>query len=612
MRVRKKLAGFLAGLVLVVGSGRVARAQMQAGDDVLLNLDGSLATGYSGSFGTGFPSGHGFAFGGNANLSGSYYDPKFLSFHINPFANQSRENSNFQSITTTSGINAGASIFSGSHFPGWVNFSQTYNGTGNYAVPGLPNYLTHGDSRSFGIGWSELIPSKPAVTASYQQGASDYSVFGTNNSSDLHYRNFTTTVFHKIDGFQLDGNFHYTINHSIFPKIFAQELPQKFDSDTKSFGLGASHKLVWHGTASAHFNQSDYEYEASTTRNSGSVRSLDGLVSVNPSKKLTIDANTYYTDNLLGTLYQTIANAGGAVFITPGSSTSSFSIASNAVYTVNDSLRLIGRADYRQQTYANGSFGGSSYGGVVTYFHFLWGGRINATQTVSENTQSYNNQSALGLNSSVAYSRSVGKWNASGNVSYFENQQTILVTYSSSGYNYSTALGRRLGWKAYMNLGASGTHSTYNSQQQLGYSSQSYTASLTMRSIGASASYAKSDGTGVLGIGGVVPSPLPNPVPLAPALLFSGESYSYSLGGSPVRNLTFTANYTQIHGNTFEQAGVSRNFSGLASAYLQYNFRKLSFSAGYSRIEQGFSQSSAPPAMANSYYAGISRWFHFF
>jgi len=612
MRIRSHIAGILVAMGFLLSSSFTARAQMQAGDEVLLNLNGSLAGGYSGSYGDGFPSGHGFVYGGAADLSGSYYDPRFLSFHIDPFVNQSRQNSNFQSITTSSGLTAGASIFSGSHFPGWVNFSQTYNGTGNYAVPGLPNYITHGDTRSFGVGWSEVVPSKPAITASYQQGVGEYSIFGTNNTSDSHYRNFATTVFHRIDGFQLDGNFHYTKSHSLFPEFFAQEQEQKFDTDTKSFGLGVSHRLVWNGTASAHYNQSDYNYDASSVQNSGSVRSLDGFVGLNPSSKLSLDMNTYYTNNLIGALYQTIVNAGGFVLTTPGNSTSSFSVAGNAIYTINDSLRVTARADHREQMLAYGSYGGDSYGGVITYFHFLWGGRVNATQTVTDNRQSYNHQSSLGLNSSAGYSRSIGKWNASGNISYFENQQTLLVTYTSSGYSYSSTLGRRVGWKAYASLGASGAHSFYNNQGQGGYSSESYTAAFTLERIGASASYGKSNGTGLLTIGGIIPTPVPNPVPLTPVLLFAGESYSYSLGGSPLRHLMFTANYTQLHGTTYEQAGPSRNFSALANFYLQYHFRKLQFNAGYSRIEQGFSESKVPPAMANSYYAGISRWFHFF
>ena len=45
---------------------------------------------------------------------------------------------------------------------------------------------------------------------------------------------------------------------------------------------------------------------------------------------------------------------------------------------------------------------------------------------------------------------------------------------------------------------------------------------------------------------------------------------------------------------------------------MTYHFRKLDFSAGYSRLVQGFSLSGTPPTMVGSFYVGISRWFNFF
>ena len=273
---------------------------------------------------------------------------------------------------------------------------------------------------------------------------------------------------------------------------------------------------------------------------------------------------------------------------------------------------MIARADHRQQMFANGGFGANSYGGVLTYFRFLWGGRFNVTQTISENTQDFNHQTSLGLNSSAGYARSIGKWNASGNVNYFQNQQTLLVTYTTSGHSYAATLGHKVGSRSYASFGANGSRSFYNAQNSGGYSSRGYTASLSSQHLGASASYAKSNGTGILTAGGVVPNPLPNPIPLTPILLYDGESYSYSVGGSPVRKLSFSGTYSRTHGHTFGATGTSKDVSELASFYMQYTLRKLYFNAGYSRILQGFSESGVPPASANSYYIGLSRWFKFF
>ena len=49
-----------------------------------------------------------------------------------------------------------------------------------------------------------------------------------------------------------------------------------------------------------------------------------------------------------------------------------------------------------------------------------------------------------------------------------------------------------------------------------------------------------------------------------------------------------------------------------ANVYLQYKFRKVFFTAGYSRLVQGFSASTLAPEMLSTYYVGISRWFNFF
>jgi hypothetical protein len=45
---------------------------------------------------------------------------------------------------------------------------------------------------------------------------------------------------------------------------------------------------------------------------------------------------------------------------------------------------------------------------------------------------------------------------------------------------------------------------------------------------------------------------------------------------------------------------------------MNYQFRKLYFTSGYSRLEQGFSAAGTKPEIISSYYMGLSRWFNFF
>ena len=158
--------------------------QLKIGDNLDLNANGTISAGYSGTYGNEIGSSHGLGFGGAAGLSGFYYNPNFLSFNVNPYYNQSRSNSTFGSVSDASGVTLSSAIFSGSHFPGSVNYTTSFNNTGNYGVPGIAGLNTNGDSQSFGIGWSALLPGLPTLTAGYQQGSENYSIYGSNQSGN--------------------------------------------------------------------------------------------------------------------------------------------------------------------------------------------------------------------------------------------------------------------------------------------------------------------------------------------------------------------------------------------------------------------------------------------
>ena len=129
---------------------------------------------------------HGWTLGGDANLSGSFYNPNFLSYNASVYLNQSRANSNYQSISDASGFDLTSNIFGGSRFPGSISYSKAFNSEGNYAVPGLANYVTHGNNNTFGVNWSENLPDAPSLSAGFQLGNSQYSVYGTNDQGQQH------------------------------------------------------------------------------------------------------------------------------------------------------------------------------------------------------------------------------------------------------------------------------------------------------------------------------------------------------------------------------------------------------------------------------------------
>src|ERR1039457_806201 len=125
----RTVAGYLrivwlaqAGLLLLASP---LAAQVKLGE-VSSSLSGSVALGYSADFGNMTSSDHNWTLGGAANYTGFYHSPNFLSLNAAFFLNQSRANSDYQSISDSSGFGGSANIFSGSRFPGSVSYSKVY------------------------------------------------------------------------------------------------------------------------------------------------------------------------------------------------------------------------------------------------------------------------------------------------------------------------------------------------------------------------------------------------------------------------------------------------------------------------------------------------------
>src|SRR5579872_2357661 len=99
----KRIAAIFA--VLTLGFASRAFGQITRGD-TSLDLNATVSVGYTDDFSNQAGSDHSITGSGSADLSGSYFNPNFLSFDIQPFYNQSRVNSNFQSLTNSSGVTA--------------------------------------------------------------------------------------------------------------------------------------------------------------------------------------------------------------------------------------------------------------------------------------------------------------------------------------------------------------------------------------------------------------------------------------------------------------------------------------------------------------------------
>jgi len=94
--------------------------------------------------------------------------------------------------------------------------------------------------------------------------------------------------------------------------------------------------------------------------------------------------------------------------------------------------------------------------------------------------------------------------------------------------------------------------------------------------------------------------------------MYGGDSYAFALSSSPVKKLLLSASYSKSLSNTSNGTIASSNVNNQFNSLVQYQYRKLNFTSGYARLEQGFSASGTKPETISSYYMGISRWFKFF
>jgi hypothetical protein len=621
------------GLGLILAVVLNATAQVRVGENVSMNLNGQVSAGYTGDYGNQISSDHGITFGGNADLTGFYYDPNFLSFNVNPFYNQSRLNSTYASNSNASGVNASAAIFSGSHFPGTVSFSELWNSDGTIGLPGIANYTTHGNSDTFGIGWGAYLPNLPSLSVGYQQGGNNYSIYGDNSNGSSGFRNFTLNSRYQVDGWLLDGGYQHSSSHSEFPQFLGAEDLGKSTADGSSFSASVAHSLPLDGSVTVNYNRSSFDSnfgDAATggkSQYNGTADTVTSSVYFHPVDRLTVGTNAIYTDNLFGSLFQTVVIAGGLVPVnTPGQSANSLDLTSYATYQISRHWNFFGSAEYRDQnnltpllstsgTVASTektSLSSESFTGTATYTGDFKGGVVSALLGVQENTiNTFNNGSTIGLISSGNYSRAFGSWAFAGGVNYSQNTQTVLIGYTTSNMGYSANMLHKFGrWR--WGATAGGSKSLLNSTNYSTFA-QNYSTSLSGRWIGVTGAYARSSGNALLASTGLVTNPLP-PVLLPTQLVFyGGEGWSIGLGSNPTGRLAITASYSKSQSNTSGTlTPFSFNHNETINARIQYQVRQLYFNAGYTYLLQGFSSSTGPAASFGSYYVGIQRFFNFF
>lgn len=589
-------------------------AQVKLGD-VTSSANGTLSAGYSADYGNAGGGDHSWLLGGVLNYAGSFYNPNFLSFNASVYVNQSRANSDFQSISDASGVNVGANIFAGSRFPGTLSYSKAYNMEGSYAVPGLGNYVTHGNNDAFAINWGENLQNIPSLSAGFQMGNSQYSVYGTNDQGTDKFHTVNLHSSYRLEGFNMGAYYTSGASNALIPEVVTGETGSESQSDNTAYGFNVSHRLPLQGSASASMNHSEFSDNYEGTSSSGTIDLISTNAMVHPTPKMSFSVGANYSDNLAGQLTESIIGAGGSGVSLPGSNqaSNSLDLLGVASYVPVPNLQTSIYAERRTQLFLGDRYDDTSIGGTAGYSHRLFDGSLNAGVVVAENITDQTGEDTLSFSTTENYSGNVLGWHVTGMFGYSQNAETLLVTYMNSSFNYSGNLRRRWG-QFNVSMGAGAARTALTQQAGDASSSQSYYGSIGYgKYVTANGSYSKAGGQALATGAGLVPVPVPTPVlPSSLVSLYGGDSYAFALSSTPVRNLILSASYSKSINNTSNSGTTSLNATDEYNALVQYRVRKLNFDSGYSRLGQGFSGSGTSSEVVSSFYIGVMRWFNLF
>src|ERR1700758_162471 len=432
----------------VLAVAQLASAQLQVGDNTKLNAGALVTVGYTGDYGDAIPSTHGLDLGVDGKFSGYYYNPNFISFEATPYYNRSNTNSSYQSLTGASGIVGSANFFSGSKFPGSVTYHYDANSTGTFGLAGQPTFTTYGRGQGFGINWSALFPDLPTLSVGYSQGSGHSTVYGTTDEANSSSRLFNVRSTYDLAGFRLNGFYDHTWVDSKFPQFLAGQQEAVQDSNGQDIGVSAQHDLPFHGLFNITYNHANADSQFASTQSQNNTTNYttnneNTSATFHPTDKLSFNATQTYTDNLTGYLTQNLTNNGTIIpGINLGAGSHSITVGGGAGYQFTSYISAQAQATYYDQVYFGKDYTGSYLSGTVNYNRRLFDMFTFSASVIDSSNGQGNN--ALGFMGNVNFLRNFRGWQTAGALSYAQNVQTLLVTYTTSYYNYSANVHRKL------------------------------------------------------------------------------------------------------------------------------------------------------------------------
>ena len=163
------------------------------------------------------------------------------------------------------------------------------------------------------------------------------------------------------------------------PLVFGNDTIESINSNNDSWFVSGSHMLPMHGSASASFSRSYINSDYLGYSFNGTIDTLNAAAGIQPTQKLSLSLTMGYTDNLAGSLYQSIipgsnsASQGttgaqaqssgatqpqtGGVFQQTEQSSNALYISGYGAYALAPNLQLNFQAQRREQTFLGNTYG---------------------------------------------------------------------------------------------------------------------------------------------------------------------------------------------------------------------------------------------------------------
>jgi len=605
-------------LIALFGRLPLAHAQVQLGENWHLTADGEATFGYSGDYGDQIESTHGLNFGFNGTTAGYFYNPNFINFAVTPYYNQSRNDSTSQSLSDASGVTATANFFGGSHFPGSVSYHYDYNTTNLLGQPGVPNFLTQGNDQGIGIGWAALFPGWPTLSVGYQQGSGSGTVSGTDLTTSSSNRVFNLHSTYNWSGFLLNAYYTHNSYDTVLPEFLSGTVSDENENASgNDVGFSASRHIPLNGEFYASFDRSSISsnFLAPQVENDNTNTTLTNDLETagatfHPTQKFGFFVNETYISDLSGYLNQGLISSG----VTPvnlGSGSHSFTGGGGVNYAFTDNLIGQVQATYYDQAYYNQTFSGTYLAGTLYYNKRLWD-MFSFYGSVVDSATPETGTNTVGFIGNVNFFRRFGGWAVTGNFNYAQNVQSVLITETTSYYSYSANVHHRLGSRWHWTGAYGATHSGITNQAGTDYHSQSFSTSLSMRTLGINGFYQSSSGNSLITAAGIIPLPVTPGIEPDNVIQFTGDGFGGGLSYTAFRRLSLSAAYSRSLSDTLSNSIYSRNSTTVFNTQMQYHLRRIGVLAGYTRFFQGISATGILPSTENSFFVGITRYFKFF